>query len=69
MCKGMGDLERRFGAIPTEEENASRIAGAVDVFLKAYEVLGTFQKKSSFHTWLYRIAVNFWGTKGIRADE
>lgn len=36
MCKGMGDLERRFGAIPTEEENASRIAGAVDVFLKAY---------------------------------
>jgi len=32
---------------------------AQDVFLKAYEVLGTFQKKSSFHTWLYRIAVNF----------
>jgi len=32
---------------------------AQDVFLKAYEVLGTFKKKSSFHTWLYRIAVNF----------
>lgn len=32
---------------------------AQDVFLKAYEVLGTFQKKSSFHTWLYRITVNF----------
>jgi RNA polymerase sigma-70 factor (ECF subfamily) len=32
---------------------------AQDVFIKAYEVLGTFQKKSSFHTWLYRIAVNF----------
>ena len=30
-----------------------------DVFLKAYEVLGTFQKKSGFHTWPYRIAVNF----------
>ena len=32
---------------------------AQDVFLKAYEVLGTFQRKSSFHTWLYRIAVNY----------
>lgn len=32
---------------------------AQDVFLKAYEVLGTFKRKSSFHTWLYRIAVNF----------
>ena len=32
---------------------------AQDVFLKAYEVLGSFQKKSSFHTWLYRITVNF----------
>lgn len=38
-------------------DDASDIAQ--DVFLKAYEVLGTFQKKSSFHTWLYRIAVNF----------
>ncbi len=32
---------------------------AQDVFLKAYEALATFQKKSSFHTWLYRITVNF----------
>jgi RNA polymerase sigma-70 factor (ECF subfamily) len=32
---------------------------AQDVFLKAYEVLGTFKKQSSFHTWLYRITVNF----------
>jgi RNA polymerase sigma-70 factor (ECF subfamily) len=32
---------------------------AQDVFLKAYEVLGSFKRKSSFHTWLYRIAVNF----------
>ncbi len=38
-------------------EDAADIAQ--DVFLKAYEVLGTFKKKSSFHTWLYRITVNF----------
>ncbi|PID58265.1 RNA polymerase subunit sigma-70 [candidate division KSB3 bacterium] len=38
-------------------EDASDIAQ--DVFLKAYEVLGSFQKKSSFHTWLYRITANF----------
>ncbi|MFU7527448.1 TetR/AcrR family transcriptional regulator [Qipengyuania sp. ASV99] len=36
MAKGMGDLERRFGVLPSESENARRIAGAVDVFLKAY---------------------------------
>lgn len=29
-----------------------------DVFLKAYEALDSFRKKSSFHTWLYRIATN-----------
>ncbi|PID57873.1 hypothetical protein CSB45_06555 [candidate division KSB3 bacterium] len=29
-----------------------------DVFLKAYEALGSFRKKSSFHTWLYRITAN-----------
>ena len=32
---------------------------AQDAFLKAYEALDTFQKKSSFHTWIYRITVNF----------
>ena len=36
MAKGMGDLERRFGAIPSEEDNRKRISGAVDVFLAAY---------------------------------
>lgn len=32
---------------------------AQDVFLKAYEVLASFKKKSSLHTWLYRITMNF----------
>jgi TetR/AcrR family transcriptional regulator, mexJK operon transcriptional repressor len=36
MAKGMGDLERRFGSVPTEEENKVRIHGAVSVFLAAY---------------------------------
>ena len=36
MCKGMGDLERRFGSMPSAEDSAKRIAGAVEVFLKAY---------------------------------
>ena len=38
MCKGMGDLERRFGSVPSKEANENRVAGAVDVFLKAYGV-------------------------------
>lgn len=29
-----------------------------DVFVKAYRSLGKFQGKSSFYTWVYRIAVN-----------
>ncbi|MBD3308001.1 sigma-70 family RNA polymerase sigma factor [candidate division KSB3 bacterium] len=29
-----------------------------DVFLKAYEALESFRKKSSFYTWLYRIGTN-----------
>jgi len=29
-----------------------------EVFLKAYEALGSFRFESSFYTWLYRIAVN-----------
>jgi TetR/AcrR family transcriptional repressor of mexJK operon len=36
MCKGMGDLERRFGADLDPEESCRRIHGAVDVFLAAY---------------------------------
>jgi TetR/AcrR family transcriptional repressor of mexJK operon len=40
MCKGMGDLERRFGAVVSPEERHRRIAGAVDVFLAAYARAG-----------------------------
>lgn len=36
MCKGMGDLERRFGATVSPAERERRIAGAVEVFLAAY---------------------------------
>ncbi len=36
LCKGMGDLERRFGAEVTDELVEKRIAGAVEVFLAAY---------------------------------
>lgn len=36
MAKGMGDLERRFGGAPSDEENKARIHGAVSVFLAAY---------------------------------
>lgn len=36
MCKGMGDLEHRFGELPNPQDQARRIAGAVDVFLAAY---------------------------------
>lgn len=36
LCKGMGDLERRFGLEVTPEAIERRVAGAVDVFLAAY---------------------------------
>lgn len=36
MVKGMGDLERRFGASVSAAERDRRIAGAVEVFLAAY---------------------------------
>lgn len=36
MCKGMGDLERRFGAVIAPEHARARIHGAVEVFLAAY---------------------------------
>jgi RNA polymerase sigma-70 factor (ECF subfamily) len=37
-------------------EEAEEIAQ--DSFLKAYRALGSFQRKSSFSTWLYRIVYN-----------
>ncbi len=36
MCKGMGDLERRFGSPVSAEDREMRINGAVDVFLAAF---------------------------------
>ncbi len=36
MCKGMGDLERRFGAQVSPADRHARITGAVEVFLAAY---------------------------------
>ncbi len=36
MCKGMGDLERRFGVPDDPLRNRERIAGAVEVFCRAY---------------------------------
>jgi TetR/AcrR family transcriptional regulator, mexJK operon transcriptional repressor len=36
MCKGMGDLERRFGMPNDPERNRQRVAGAVKVFCRAY---------------------------------
>ena len=36
MCKGMGDLERRFGHPADPAKDRARIEGAVDVFCRAY---------------------------------
>ena len=36
MCKGMGDLDRRFGLPRDEQRDRERIAGAVEVFCAAY---------------------------------
>jgi len=36
LCKGMGDLDLRFGREVTAEDRAKRISGAVDVFVAAY---------------------------------
>ena len=36
MCKGMGDLERRFGEPADTEMRDARIESAVEVFLRAY---------------------------------
>ena len=46
-------LVRRI--VPTKEE-AEEVAQ--DVFLKAYRHLGCFDGRSSFRTWIYRIACN-----------
>ena len=36
MCKGMGDLERRFGMPKDDKRDAERIEGAVQIFCRAY---------------------------------
>ena len=36
LCKGFGDIERRFGAPPDHERDAERIARAVDLFMQVY---------------------------------
>lgn len=36
MCKGMGDLERRFGHPSDSERDRQRIESAVTVFCRAY---------------------------------
>lgn len=36
LCKGLGDLERRFGKPNDRARNQERIKGAVDVFCRAY---------------------------------
>ena len=38
MCKGMGDLERRFGHAGNATRDRERIEGAVEVFCRAYAV-------------------------------
>ena len=40
MCKGMGDLDRRFGQPIDEKRNRERIEGAVEVFCRAYATGG-----------------------------
>ncbi|ANU07043.1 TetR/AcrR family transcriptional regulator [Paraurantiacibacter namhicola] len=36
MCKGMGDIDRRFGMPQDEERDRDRVVGAVEVFCRAY---------------------------------
>ncbi|WP_435418696.1 TetR/AcrR family transcriptional regulator [Parerythrobacter aurantius] len=40
MCKGMGDLDRRFGMPKDHARDRERIAGAVEVFCAAYATSG-----------------------------
>ena len=46
-------LARHYARSPVDVEDLVQ-----DTFLKAYSRLDTFQRQSSFFTWLYRIAVN-----------
>ena len=51
--------ERIFALVRHYTKSAVEIEDIVqDTFLKAYRRLETFQRQSSFSTWLYRIAVN-----------
>jgi len=51
--------ERLFGLARHYTKSAVEVEDIVqDSFLKAYRRLATFQRQSSFSTWLYRIAVN-----------
>jgi RNA polymerase sigma-70 factor (ECF subfamily) len=51
--------ERIFGLARHYTKNAVEVEDIVqDTFLKAFRRLATFQRQSSFSTWLYRIAVN-----------
>lgn len=40
MCKGMGDLDRRYGQPTDPEQDRARIAAAVEVFCRAYATTG-----------------------------
>lgn len=40
MCKGMGDLERRYGMPSDPSGDRERITAAVDVFCRAYATRG-----------------------------
>jgi RNA polymerase sigma-70 factor (ECF subfamily) len=44
---------RMLGADPNEAEETTHV-----VFILAYRSIGKFRGKSSFYTWLYRIAIN-----------
>jgi TetR/AcrR family transcriptional regulator, mexJK operon transcriptional repressor len=41
MCRGMGDLERRFGQPNDRARDRARIEGAVEVFCRAYAIGNT----------------------------
>ena len=47
------NLIRHYTRSPVEIEDLAQ-----ETFLKVYRRLGSFQRQSSFYTWLYRIAVN-----------